>query len=56
MTSMKDFIKANRAEIDRAIHSIPGIEDLRLNDAAREDFIKNDEGLYRWARRSRVNV
>jgi len=65
---MSDFIRDNRAEIDDAINSelyrhdgnggrgtIPNPPPTR-NDKERRDFIANDEGLYNWARRSRVKV
>jgi hypothetical protein len=48
MTSLKQFIKDNRTELDQCIHSVcPGIS---LNDEDRKEWINNDEGLYRWAR------
>ena len=65
---MSDFIRENRAEIDDAINSelyrhdgnggrgtISNPPPTR-NDKERRDFIANDEGLYNWARRSRVKV
>ena len=54
--SMRDFIKENRADIDRAIKSIPGLKDYSLNDKERRDFIANDEGLYLWAKAEGVRV
>ena len=52
--TMREFIKQNREEIDRAILTvIPG---ARLNDEERRQWILNDEGLYNWARSSRVPV
>jgi hypothetical protein len=54
--TMRDFLKENREEIDRYIHSVPGMKDYRLNDKDRRDWIANDEWLYLWARREGVNV
>ena len=54
--TMREFIKQNREEIDRCIHSVPGMEGYRLNDKDRRDWIANDEGLYIWARREGVKV
>ena len=54
--TMRNFIRQNRAEIDNAIHSVPGMEGYRLNDEEREGWIQNDEGLYNWARLEGVNV
>lgn len=52
--TMRDFIKANRAELDECIHrSMPG---YRLNDSERRDWIENDEGLYNWAKSEGVRV
>lgn len=52
---MREFIKNNRAEIDRAIkRACPNCP--RLNDDERENWILNDEGLYNWARSEGVNV
>jgi len=51
---MADFIKENKAELDAAIGTaIPGV---RLNNKDREEWIRNDEGLYRWARSCGVKV
>lgn len=53
--SMREFIKQNRAQIDKAIKSVLG-EDYRLNDNERRDWIMNDEGLYNWARSEGVKI
>lgn len=53
---MRDFIKKHRKEIDECIHSVPGMEDYRLNDKEREEWIKNDEGLYLWAKEEGVPI
>ena len=53
--SLREFIKANRAELDQAIkRAVPNIGSL--NDEDRRQWILNDEGLYNWARSERVNV
>lgn len=54
MTSMRNFIKENRAEIDQAIKSV--CPNCRLNDQERKDWIENDEGLYNWARSEGVRI
>lgn len=65
---MKDFIKENRVDIDALINSVVYRYDGRggrgvipdppptRNDREREEWIKNDEGLYRWARREGVRI
>lgn len=52
--SRRDFIRRNRETIDAVIRAY-GI-DGRINDAERENWVLNDEGLYQMARRSGVNV
>lgn len=54
--TMRTFIREYRKEIDRYIHSVAGMEDYRLNDKDRQDWILNDEGLYQWARSEGVKV
>ena len=54
--TMRDFIRENREEIDRCVHSVPGMEDYRMNDNDRRDWVANDEGHYHWARSEGVNV
>lgn len=52
---MREFIRRNRSEIDGLIlGAVPNLG--RLNDRDREQWVLNDEGLYRWARRSGVPV
>lgn len=54
--TMREFIKQNKNEIDSAIQSVLKRPDLKLNNAEREQWILNDEGLYRWARQNRVRI
>lgn len=52
--TLREWIKKNRAEIDRAILSVcPG---CRLNDNERRLWVLNDSGLYQWARSEGVSV
>lgn len=63
--TMRQFIKENKDLIDIAIyrrlgdweqgtnHSISG---MKLNNSDREDWILNDEGLYRYARMQGVRI
>jgi len=68
MTSKRQWIRDNRAEIDAAINAelyrhdgrggrgtIPDPPPQR-NDSEREDWIANDEGLYQWARSEGVQI
>jgi len=48
--TLQEFIKEHRQEIDEATKS------PYKNDEERRQWILNDEGLYNWARRSRVKV
>ena len=48
--SKREFIRQNRAEIDQAIGQAIGDPYYRLNDREREQWIMNDEAMYRWAR------
>jgi hypothetical protein len=54
MTSMRKFIQDNREEIDAAIRNV--CKNCKLNDEERKNWILNDEGLYRWARREGVPI
>lgn len=62
--TLREFIRQNRADVDAHINHLrsrPNSQgwavlrtDLpRLNDAEREGWVQNDEGLYRWWRASR---
>ena len=65
---MQAFIRVHRAEIDAAINSVIYRYDgrggrgtipdplPRRNDTERVDWIRNDEGLYQWAREEGVRV
>lgn len=48
--TLREFIRENREALDAAILSTPGMKGYRLNDDERADWIRNDEGLYNWAR------
>lgn len=54
--SWREFLRANRAIIDRAIREATGHEDMSINDEDRRDFVMNDEGLYLWAKSLGVRV
>ena len=49
--TLREFIREHREELDAAILATPGMQGYRLNDDDRADWIRNDEGLYNWARR-----
>jgi hypothetical protein len=51
---MREFIRQNREAIDVAIKT--QCDNVQLNDREREMWIRNDEGLYHWARREGVPV
>ena len=66
--TLRAFIKANRAEIDKCINQelyrydgnggkgvIPNPPPSH-NDDERRQWILNDEGLYRWARSEGVRI
>jgi len=68
MTNKRDWIRANRNEIDACINgalyrhdgngghgTIPDPPPQR-NDDEREQWIANDEGLYNWARSEGVRI
>lgn len=53
--TMRQFIREHRAEIDEAIRrACPNVG--TLNDADRQLWILNDEGLYNWARSQGVKT
>lgn len=53
--SKREWLKQNRAELNRIIHAKLG-DNRSLNDDDRWEWVMNDEGLYNWARRDGVNV
>jgi hypothetical protein len=53
---MQDFIRENRAELEAAIRGALKDPDIKLPVRELELWIRNDEGLYLWARRSGVRV
>jgi deferrochelatase/peroxidase EfeB len=60
--TMRDFIKANRTNLDAAILAAINRGRERnpvqstLNDDERREWILNDEGLYRWAQSEGVRI
>lgn len=57
--TLKDFIKENKEELDIAIYRAMGVWEqgtansnngYRLNNKERQEWLLNDESLYRWAR------
>ena len=60
--SLREFIRQNRPELDKAILGAlnRGREnypvEVRLNDEERSQWILNDEGLYNWARSEGVRI
>jgi hypothetical protein len=52
--SLREFIRKNRKEIDEAIGRV--CSGLKLNDEQREQWIRNDQGLYNWARSEGVRL
>ena len=53
-SSLQDFIKNNRQEIDEAIKR--AVPNAKINDEERRMWILNDEGLYGWAKSEGVNI
>ena len=55
--TMRDFIRQNRAELDRLIAAALHMSrNPRANDIERKDWIMNDEGLYQWAKSEGVSI
>lgn len=56
--STRQFIRENREELTAAIQRAHGnwSPTYRLNDKEREQWILNDEGLYRWAKSEGVKI
>jgi hypothetical protein len=52
--TLKQFIKENRAEIDQYIRR--ACTNCKLNDEERREWVRNDEGLYMWARGEGVRI
>ncbi len=53
--TLRQFIRANRAEIDAAILRACDNCDIH-NDEERRLWVENDEGLYLWARGEGVPI
>lgn len=55
--TLRQFIRENRAELDAAIARALGRDSNPIpNDREREMWVRNDEGLYHWARSEGVRV
>ena len=55
--TLREFIKAHRAELDRIIAAQLGMHhNPRSNDEERRQWILNDEGLYMWAKSEGVRI
>jgi hypothetical protein len=54
--SIRQFIRDNKTEIDRAIRRTGFPSEATLNNKDREEWILNDEGLYSWAQVEGVNI
>jgi hypothetical protein len=52
--SLTEFIRENRAELDKAIRRV--CSNCSLNDKERRAWVLNDEGLYLWARSEGVRI
>lgn len=48
--TLAQFIRENRAAISEAVARAYGDNCKPTNDADRADWIRNDEGLYNWAK------
>ena len=48
------FIQENREAIDQAIKSV--CPNCCLNNQERREWVRNDEGLYNWARSCGVRI
>ena len=54
---IKDFIRENRQGLDECIARAMGRDSNPYpNDAERREWIRNDEGLYQWARSEGVKI
>lgn len=53
--SLRNFIEANRVEIDERIDTILG-KKVKRNDSERRSWIMNEETLYDWAVANGVEI
>lgn len=53
--SIRQFIRENKQEIDEVIRRAVS-KDITLNNKDREEWIMNDEGLYKWAQVEGVKI
>ena len=54
--SMAAFINEHRGELDEYIRAAVSNPNFDIDDDEREQWIVNDEGLYRWALECGVDV
>lgn len=54
--TMRDFIKQRRQEITDSVANAYGDNCKPTNDSEREQWVINDEGWYREARRAGVRI
>jgi hypothetical protein len=46
--TLRQFVRENREMIDRVIHNVCG-DDFKIDNAEREEWVRNDNGLYTYA-------
>jgi len=54
--TLREFIRRYRRELDEAIRRALNRPEFPLNDQERRQWVLNDEGLYRWAKREGVRI
>lgn len=53
---LRIFVKRNRADIEAHVRAIPGAPRGRFSLIDLEEWVRNDETLYLWARSEGVRV
>lgn len=53
--SLREWVRENRQAIEAVVLSRPGAK-RPTNDDEREDWVLNDESLYKWAQSAGVDV